>query len=85
MYEHVEDSIHAARLYVLHETDDTIPGAKRHMRVYVSFALIDINADFSRAAFTWERFFRYRCYRCSENSFLFSSSSLNCFVRLFYL
>lgn len=39
MYEYFEDCIHAARLYILKETDDTIPAAKRHMKVYVSFKL----------------------------------------------
>lgn len=33
MYEYFEDCIHAARLYILKETDDTIPAAKRHMKV----------------------------------------------------
>lgn len=27
--------VHAARLYILKETDDTIPGAKRHMKMFV--------------------------------------------------
>lgn len=33
MYEYFEHCIHAARLYILKETDDTIPAAKRHMKV----------------------------------------------------
>lgn len=27
------DCIHAARLYILNEPDDTLPAARRHMRV----------------------------------------------------
>lgn len=33
MYEYFEDCIHAARLYILKESDDTIPAAKRHMKM----------------------------------------------------
>lgn len=35
MYEYFEHCIHAARLYILKESDETIPAAKRHMKVYV--------------------------------------------------
>lgn len=33
MYEYFEHCIHAARLYILKESDDTIPAARRHMKV----------------------------------------------------
>lgn len=52
MYEYFEHCIHAARLYILKETDDTIPAARRHMKVYVSFILIEINPDICRMEFT---------------------------------
>lgn len=35
MYEYFEHCIHAARLYILKESDETIPAARRHMKVYV--------------------------------------------------
>lgn len=44
--EHMEDIIHGARLYILNETDDTIPTARRHMKVYVSFNLSAISVMF---------------------------------------
>lgn len=37
MYEYFEHCIHAARLYILKEGDETIPAARRHMKVYVLF------------------------------------------------
>lgn len=46
MYEHFEDCIHGARLYILNETDDTLPAAKRHMKMYVSFDLSAIGSLF---------------------------------------
>lgn len=33
MMEYFEDCIHAARLYLLNEPDDTIPAARRHMKM----------------------------------------------------
>lgn len=33
MYEYFEHCIHAARLYILKEPDETIPAARRHMKV----------------------------------------------------
>ncbi|XP_031619645.1 putative fatty acyl-CoA reductase CG5065 [Contarinia nasturtii] len=33
MYEYFEHCIHAARLYILKESDETIPAARRHMKV----------------------------------------------------
>lgn len=33
MLEYLEDCIHAARLYLLKESDDTIPAARRHMKM----------------------------------------------------
>lgn len=44
MYEYFEHCIHAARLYILKETDDTIPAARRHMKVYVSISFYIQNA-----------------------------------------
>lgn len=46
MYEHFEDCIHGARLYILKEPDDTIPAARRHMKMYVSFDLSAIGLLF---------------------------------------
>lgn len=89
MYEYFEHCIHAARLYILKETDDTIPAARRHMKVYVSFNLIEINPDISRVEFTrislfyfisCERSF-FHCCRCFNGWFFALSPSL-C---LFYL
>lgn len=31
--EYFTDCVHAARLYILKETDDTLPGARRHMKM----------------------------------------------------
>lgn len=32
-FEYFTNCVHCARLYILNESDDTIPSAKRHMRV----------------------------------------------------
>lgn len=32
-HEYFTNCIHCARLYILHEPDDTIPAARRHMKV----------------------------------------------------
>lgn len=37
MVDYFTNCTHAARLYILNETDDTIPQAKRHMKMYVTF------------------------------------------------